>query len=61
MKKEDKIYVAGHNGMVGGAIQRNLQQNGYENILVRNSSELDLRNQKTVFAFFNNEKPAYIF
>ena len=45
MNKSDKIYVAGHNGMVGSAIVRKLKMDGYSNILVRNSKELDLRNQ----------------
>ncbi len=61
MNKTDKIYVAGHRGMVGSAIIRKLKQEGYTNILIRTSSELDLRNQLAVEKFFQNEKPAYVF
>ena len=61
MLKEDKIYVAGHNGMVGSAITRKLRSEGYENLLLRSSSELDLRNQKAVSEFFAKEKPDYVF
>src|SRR5438128_701186 len=61
MNKQDKIFIAGHNGMVGSAIKRKLGVEGFENILVRNSSELDLRNQAAVNAFFDAEKPIYVF
>lgn len=61
MEKESKIYVAGHRGMVGSAILRNLQKDGYENIVVRTSQELDLKNQEAVAAFFAEQKPAYVF
>ena len=61
MNKSDKIYVAGHNGMVGSAIIRKLKMDGYSNILVRSSKELDLRNQRHVEVFFQSEKPDYIF
>ena len=61
MNKSDKIYVAGHNGMVGSAIIRKLKMDGYSNILVRSSKELDLRNQRHVEEFFQSEKPDYIF
>ena len=61
MNKSDKIYVAGHNGMVGSAIIRKLKMAGYSNILVRSSKELDLRNQRQVEEFFQSEKPDYIF
>ena len=61
MNKSDKIYVAGHNGMVGSAIIRKLKMAGYSNILVRSSKELDLRNQLHVEEFFQSEKPDYIF
>jgi len=61
MNKSDKIYVAGHNGMVGSAIIRKLKMDGYSNILVRSSKELDLRNQRHVEEFFLSEKPDYIF
>lgn len=61
MDKKAKIYIAGHNGMVGSALLRLLQQQGYENILVRTSSSLDLRNQEAVRQFFSEEKPSYVF
>ncbi|MFD3275054.1 GDP-L-fucose synthase [Aquirufa echingensis] len=61
MKKEAKIYVAGHRGMVGSAIVRQLQAHGYQHIIVRTSQELDLRNQEAVSAFFQQEKPDYVF
>src|SRR3954464_837475 len=61
MEKEAKIYIAGHRGMVGSAIMRKLQSEGYKNIITRVSSELDLRNQAAVNAFFEREKPDYIF
>ncbi|WNJ19429.1 GDP-L-fucose synthase [Pontibacter sp. G13] len=60
MLKTSKIYVAGHRGMVGSAIVRQLKAQGYENIVVRRSSELDLRNQAAVAAFFEEEKPDYV-
>jgi GDP-L-fucose synthase len=61
MKPNDKIYIAGHNGMVGSAIHRKLEEQGYNNIITRNSSELDLRNQQAVAEFFAKEKPDYVF
>ncbi len=61
MKPADKIYVAGHGGMVGSAIMRNLRSAGYENLLLRRSAELDLRDQAAVADFFKTEKPAYVF
>jgi GDP-L-fucose synthase len=61
MEFSSKIYIAGHRGMVGSAIHRQLVAEGYTNILTRTSSELDLRNQKAVFDFFENEKPDYVF
>ena len=61
MNKESKIYVAGHRGMVGSAIVRRLQKEGYNNIVTRTSKELDLRNQAQVEAFFTEEKPEYVF
>ena len=61
MNKSDKIFVAGHRGMVGSAIVRKLKMDGYNNILVRNSKELDLRNQLHVEDFFLSEKPDYVF
>jgi GDP-L-fucose synthase len=61
MNKTDKIYVAGHRGMVGSAIVRKLHQEGYSNIVTRTSSELDLRNQQAVESFFQAEQPDYVF
>ncbi len=61
MNKEDKIYVAGHRGMVGSAIIRKLRAEGYENIVTRTSKELDLRDQYGVRDFFIEEKPDYVF
>ncbi|GAB4258234.1 MAG: GDP-L-fucose synthase [Vicingaceae bacterium] len=61
MNKEAKIYVAGHRGMVGSAIVRKLQAEGYNNIVTKTSSDLDLRNQQAVQDFFNEEKPEYVF
>jgi GDP-L-fucose synthase len=55
------IYIAGHRGMVGSAIVRKLQQEGYNNLLLRTSKELDLRNQEAVDAFFKEHKPEYVF
>jgi GDP-L-fucose synthase len=61
MEKEAKIYVAGHRGMVGSAITRRLLEEGYTNLVVRTSSELDLRNQVAVQQFFDSERPEYVF
>ncbi len=61
MEKQNKIYVAGHRGMVGSAIVRKLQAEGYTNIITRTSGELDLRNQAAVADFFETEKPDYVF
>lgn len=61
MEKNSKIYVAGHRGMVGSAIVRKLNKEGYTNIVVRSSKELDLRNQSQVNSLFENEKPEYVF
>lgn len=61
MNKSDKIYVAGHRGMVGSAIVRKLKAEGFTNLLVRTSKELDLRNQRAVDEFFAQEKPNYVF
>jgi GDP-L-fucose synthase len=60
MEKAAKIYIAGHRGMVGSAIERKLRSEGYQNIIARTSSELDLRNQQAVNAFFDLEKPDYV-
>ena len=61
MEKSAKIYIAGHRGMVGSAILRKLEKEGFDNIITRTSSELDLRNQADVRAFFEAERPEYIF
>lgn len=61
MEKDSKIFVAGHKGMVGSAIVRELKKQGYENILTRSHSELDLIDQKAVNSFFEEEKPDYVF
>ena len=61
MEKDSKIYVAGHRGMVGGAIVRQLKKEGYTNIVTRTHSELDLTRQADVEAFFAEEKPEYVF
>ena len=61
MKKTDKIYVAGHTGMVGSAIVNALLNRGFTNLVYRSSKELDLRNQATVEVFFREEKPQYVF
>src|SRR5580700_12283537 len=61
MNKSDKIYIAGHRGMVGSAIWRRLEQEGYENLVGRTSAELDLKNQAAVQAFFEKERPDYVF
>src|SRR5665213_2817134 len=61
MEKKSKIYVAGHRGLAGSAIVRKLKKEGYENLLLRTSGELDLRNQENVKDFFEKEKPEFIF
>ena len=61
MNKDAKIYVAGHRGLVGSAIVRNLQNKGYTNIIYRTHKELDLINQEAVRTFFQEEKPEYVF
>lgn len=61
MEKSAKIFVAGHRGMVGSAIVRRLQQEGYTQLVLRTSKELDLRDQSAVHEFFASEKPEYVF
>lgn len=61
MEKNSKIYVAGHNGMVGSAIAGKLRKEGFDNLIVRTSAQLDLRNQQAVNDFFADEKPDYVF
>lgn len=61
MEYNDKIFVAGHNGMVGSAIVRALQREGYQNLIVKSSAELDLTNQQLVADFFEKQQPKYVF
>jgi len=61
MERDSKIYIAGHTGLVGSAILRNLQSQGYGNLLLRTHNELDLEAQKDVNEFFEREKPEYVF
>ena len=61
MEKHEKIYIAGHRGMVGSAMHRKLLAEGFNNIVVRTSAELDLTNQQAVASFFAQEKPDYVF
>jgi GDP-L-fucose synthase len=61
MKKDSRIYVAGHRGMVGSSVVRALKNAGYNNLVIRTSEELDLRNQDAVNQFFSEEKPDYVF
>lgn len=60
ISKQSKIYIAGHNGMVGSAIWRHLEEKGYENLIGKSSKELDLRDQHAVMSFLKNEKPDII-
>jgi GDP-L-fucose synthase len=60
MEQTAKIYIAGHRGMVGSGLERKLRKEGYNNIVTRTSSELDLRNQQAVNEFFEKEKPTYV-
>lgn len=61
LRQDSKIYIAGHRGLVGSAIYRALQQSGYTNLIVRTSSELDLRNKDSVDEFFKEEQPEFVF
>ena len=61
MKQDSKIYVAGHKGMVGSAIVRELQRQGYHNLVLKSHKELDLCRQEQVEKFFAEEKPEYVF
>ncbi|HXY53903.1 MAG TPA: GDP-L-fucose synthase [Nitrospirota bacterium] len=61
MNRDSKIYIAGHRGLVGSAILRKLQSDGYTNIIFRTSKELDLRRQADVDSFFEQERPEYVF
>lgn len=60
MEKSGKIFVAGHRGLVGSAVVRNLESKGFKNLLLRTRSELDLENQRAVFDLFKNERPDYV-
>ncbi|MGH9456999.1 MAG: NAD-dependent epimerase/dehydratase family protein, partial [Thermoanaerobaculia bacterium] len=60
MRSDSKIFVAGHRGLVGSAIVRNLQKNGHTNLLLKPRTELDLLDQRAVHAFFENERPEYV-
>jgi GDP-L-fucose synthase len=60
MEQADKIYIAGHRGMVGSGLERKLRREGYNNIVTMTSGELDLRNQQAVYEFFEKEKPEYV-
>jgi GDP-L-fucose synthase len=61
MKKNSKIFVAGHNGLVGSSIKEELIKNNYTNLILKNSNELDLRDSNKVKLFFEKEKPEYVF
>jgi GDP-L-fucose synthase len=61
LNSSSKVFIAGHNGMVGSAIWRNLESIGYTNLIGKSSKELDLRNQQAVAKFFEHEKPEYVF
>ena len=61
MEKESKIYIAGHTGLVGSAITRQLKKEKYSNLVYRNHVELELTDQKKVVEFFESEKPEYVF
>jgi GDP-L-fucose synthase len=61
MNLDDKIYIAGHKGLVGSAIVRTLEKKGFNNLVYKTSKELDLRNQAAVEDFFTAEKPKFVF
>jgi GDP-L-fucose synthase len=61
MEKDSKIYLAGHTGLVGSALMRNLLKSGYKNIITRTIDEFNLINQREVADFFKKEKPEYVF
>lgn len=61
LEKGAKIYIAGHRGMVGSAILRKLKSEGFTSLITRTSEDLDLRDDKQVAAFFDTEKPEYVF
>ena len=61
MNKDSKIYVAGHGGLVGAAIVRRLKEEGYDNLILRTHDELDLTRQVSVEAFFEKQRPDFVF
>ena len=61
MHKASKIFVAGHKGLTGSAIVKNLKSKGYENLVFKSHAQLDLTHQKSVREFFEQEKPEYVF
>jgi len=61
MNKDSKIYIAGHRGLVGSAIKRNLEEKGFKNIVGKSSQDLDLTDQKAVYKYFEAEKPEFVF
>ena len=61
MNKDSKIYIAGHRGLVGSALMKNLQSAGFTNLILRTHAELDLTDQTATEAFFAQEKPDYVF
>ncbi len=61
MNKDSKIYIAGHTGLVGGALRRLLEKEGYKNLVLKTRKELDLESETAVHAFFEKEKPEYVF
>jgi GDP-L-fucose synthase len=61
MESDAKIFIAGHNGLVGSALLKNLTEKGYKNLITKNRSELDLADQVAVTKFFESEKPEYVF
>ena len=61
MNKNSKIYIAGHKGMVGSALVRKLEAEGYTNLILKTSADLDLQDQAAVSAFFEHEKTEYVF
>ncbi|SVE38832.1 uncharacterized protein METZ01_LOCUS491686, partial [marine metagenome] len=60
MQLKDKVFISGHNGLVGSSITRELRERGFENLLTRSHKELDLTNQALVLKFFKTEKPDYV-
>ena len=61
MNLQDKIFIAGHRGLVGSAILRHLKASGFQNLIVKSHNELNLTNQNLVFNFFKKEQPKYVF